>query len=87
MNKQTILEFIKKDPMSILLAIIAINLYSIGGSLNTEKEFYKQKLICIKYRKGSIPSYDLDSKLNMRKIKKRELITTGEEVCNVILAS
>ena len=73
--------------MSILLAIIAINLFSIGGSLNTEKELNKQKLICIKYRKGSIDPFYLDSKLNMKKREKREIITTGEEVCNVILAS
>ena len=33
MNKQTVLDFIKKYPMSILLAIIAINLFSIAGSL------------------------------------------------------
>ena len=87
MNKQTVLDFIKKNPMSILLAIIAINLYSIGGSLNTEKELNKQKMICIKYKKGYIEVFDLDKKLNMPKITQRKIITTGTDACNAILAS
>ena len=87
MNKQTILDFIKKYPMSILLAIIAINLYSIGGSLNTEKELNKQKLICIKYKKGYIEVFDLDKKLNMPTFSKRKIATTGSDACNAILAS
>ena len=38
--------------MSILLAIIAINLFSIAGSLKTEAELNRQKLICIEFHKN-----------------------------------
>jgi len=47
MNKKTVLAFIKKYPMSILLAIIAINLFSIAGSLKTSAKLDQQKLICL----------------------------------------
>ena len=87
MNKQAVLDFIKKYPLSILLAIIAINLYSIGGSLSTEKELNKQKMICIKYKKGSIDLVNLDKKLNMPKFSQRKIVTTGTDACNAILAS
>jgi len=46
--KEKILPFIKKYPMSILLAIIALNLFSIAGSLKTEAELNRQKLLCAK---------------------------------------
>ena len=45
------LNFIKKYPMSILLAIIALNLFSIARSLRTEAEINRDKLICIKWTK------------------------------------
>jgi len=44
--KNKILPFTKKYPMSILLAIIALNLFSIAGSLKTEAEINKQRLTC-----------------------------------------
>ena len=44
--KEKILPFIKKYPMSILLAIIALNLFSIAGSLKTSAKLDYQKLIC-----------------------------------------
>ena len=40
------LNFLKKYPMSILLAIIALNLFSIAGSLKTSAKLDYQKLIC-----------------------------------------
>ena len=46
------LNFLKKYPMSILLAIIAINLFSIAGSLNTEAKLNRMKLDCAKWRGG-----------------------------------
>ena len=67
MNKKTVLAFIKKYPMSILLAIIAINLFSIAGSLKTEAEINKQRLACIKYKKGQIDVNTLFRKLNVQK--------------------
>jgi len=45
--KNNILPFIKKYPMSILLAIIALNLFSIAGSLKTSAKLDHQKLICL----------------------------------------
>ena len=50
MNKKTVLAFIKKYPMSILLAIIAINLFSIAGSLRTSAKLDSIRLICLEGR-------------------------------------
>ena len=49
--KNKVLPFIKKYPMSILLAIIAINLFSIASSLRTEAYLNREKNLCIKYLK------------------------------------
>ena len=46
------INFLKKYPMSILLAIIAINLFSIAGSLNTEAKLNRMKLDCAKWKGG-----------------------------------
>ena len=43
--KEKIIPFIKKYPMSILLAIIALNLFSIAGSLKTSAKLDSIKLI------------------------------------------
>ena len=51
MNKKTVLAFIKKYPRIILLAIIPFNLFSIAGSLKTEAELNKQRLICVQWEK------------------------------------
>ena len=70
--KEKIIPFIKKYPMSILLAIIALNLFSIAGSLNTEAKLNQMKLDCAKWKlghgidvlkkhqgtKGAVASYD-----------------------------
>ena len=85
MNKQIFIDFIKKYPMSILLAIIAINLYSIGDSLKTEKDFYRLKLTCIKYKQGHIDPIKLQDKINMA--KKRKIITSSTKVCDAVLGS
>ena len=45
--KNKILPFIKKSPMSILLANIAFNLVSIAGSLKTSVKIDQQKMICL----------------------------------------
>ena len=45
--KNKIPPFIKKYPMSILLAIIALNLMSIARSLGTEARINQKKLICL----------------------------------------
>tara|TARA_Y100000287_G_scaffold151598_1_gene127278 strand:+ start:258 stop:482 length:225 start_codon:yes stop_codon:yes gene_type:complete len=45
--KEKILPFIKKYPMSILLAIIALNLMSIAGSLKPTAKLNQMKLVCL----------------------------------------
>ena len=85
MNKQIFIDFIKKYPMSILLAIIAINLYSIGGSLKTEQDLNRLKLTCIKYKQGHIDPLKFGNKINMA--KKLKIMTTATEVCNAVLGS
>ncbi len=57
------LNFLKKYPMSILLAIIALNLFSIAGSLKTESELNRQKLICIEFHKNKIDAFETFKKL------------------------
>ena len=46
------LDFLKKYPMSILLGIIALNLFSIAGSLRTEAKLNQMKLDCAKWKLG-----------------------------------
>ena len=46
------LNFLKKYPMSILLGVIALNLFSIAGSLNTEAKLNRMKLDCAKWQLG-----------------------------------
>ena len=48
--KEKILPFIKKYPMSILLAIIAINLFSIAGTLKKNGQLDIHKQICLRRR-------------------------------------
>ena len=49
MNKKTVLAFIKKYPMSILLAIIALNLFSIAGSLKENAKLAYYQEVCARY--------------------------------------
>ena len=51
-----ILSFIKKYPISILLALIAINLFSIGGSLMTSAKLDKMRINCAKWESNVISS-------------------------------
>ena len=49
-----ILPFLKKYPMSILLALIAINLFSIAGSLRTSAKLDKMIITCVKWQQDII---------------------------------
>tara|TARA_B100000902_G_C26475946_1_gene512426 strand:+ start:95 stop:328 length:234 start_codon:yes stop_codon:yes gene_type:complete len=60
------LDFIKKYPMSILLAIIAFNLFSIASSLKTEAKLNKQKLVCLQYKRNHINAVELIEKLKLK---------------------
>ena len=63
--KENILPFIKKYPMSILLAIIALNLFSIGGSLKNEAELNRQKLACLEYYSKKIDNEEFKKRLKI----------------------
>ena len=77
--KNKVLPFIKKYPMSILLAIIAINLFSIAGSLRTEAYLNREKNLCIKYLKLQI---NRDILIKRLKIVKQ---ANPSSLCNSIL--
>ena len=47
--KNKILNFFKKYPMTIILAIIAINLFSIAGSLKENAKLAYLKEVCARY--------------------------------------
>ena len=49
MKKDSIFSFFKKYPMTILLAIVAINLFSIAGSLKENAKLAYYKEVCARY--------------------------------------
>ena len=67
--------------MSILLSIIAINLFSIAGSLRTEAYLNREKNLCIKYLKHQI---NRDILIKRLKIVKQ---ANPSSLCNSILNS
>ena len=67
--------------MSILLAIIAINLFSISGSLRKEYYLNRDKNLCIKYLKHQV---DRDILIKKLKIVKQ---ANPSSLCNSILNS
>ena len=77
--KNKVIPLVKKYPMSILLAIIAINLFSIAGSLRTEAYLNREKNLCIKYLKHQI---DRDILIKRLKIVKQ---ANPSSLCNSIL--
>ncbi len=77
--KNKVIPFVKKYPMSILLAIIAINLFSIAGSLRTEANLNNEKNLCIKYLKHQI---DRDILIKRLKIVKQ---ANPSSLCDSIL--
>ena len=79
--KNKVIPFVKKYPMSILLAIIAINLFSIAGSLRTEAYLNSEKNLCIKYLKHQI---DRDILIKRLKIVKQ---ANPSSICDSILNS
>ena len=70
MNKDSIFSFLKKNPMSILLAIIAINLFSIAGSLKENGKSLMYKEACARY-------YAFYSSGNDEQAESREKLTAS----------
>ena len=66
--KEKILPFIKKYPMSILLAIISLNLFSIAGSLKNEAELNRQKLACLEFYANKINGEELKKRLKINSL-------------------
>ena len=67
--------------MSILLAIIALNLFSIGKSLRTEAELNNHKLTCIQWHLNQIDELEAWTKLKANVLS----ISVGvREVCKDI---
>ena len=79
--RNKVFSFIKKYPISILLAIITINLFSIAGSLRTEAYLNREKNLCIRYLKHQI---DRDILIKRLKIVKQ---ANPSSLCNSILNS
>ena len=79
--RNKVFPFIKKYPMSILLSIIVINLFSIAGSLRTEAYLNREKNLCIKYLKHQI---NRDILIKRLKIVKQ---ANPSSLCNSILNS
>ena len=79
--KNKVLIFIKKYPISLLLAIIAINLFSIANSLKTDAYLNREKNFCIKYLKHQI---DRDTIIKKLKIVKQANPST---LCDYIINS
>ncbi len=67
--KNKILPFIKKYPMSILLAIIALNLMSIAGSLKTTAKLDYKRLVCLE--KGRYTERQMQKKLGSKYYSKQ----------------
>ena len=80
MNKDSIISFLKKYPMSILLAIIALNLFSSAGSLKTEAELNRQKLICTEFYTNKIDAFETFKKLGATKGN----FKSTSQICNLI---
>ena len=79
--KNKVIPFVKKYPMSILLAIIAINLFSIASSLRTEANLNREKNLCIKYLKHQL---DRDTIIKKLRIVKQ---ANPSSICDSILNS
>lgn len=60
--KNKILPFIKQYPMSILLAIIALNLFSIAGTLKKNGKFDVHKQLCLREDAFIYGDYDYTDK-------------------------
>ena len=71
--KEKVLPLIKKYPMSILLTIIALNLFSIAGSLRETSRMDRITNLCAKYLAyARADSYDL-----RYKYQKKAMATVG----------
>ena len=71
--KEKILPFIKKYPMSILLAIIAIQLINVSGKLDQSGRYDGDKRACIRW----LVYYDVATREKEEKEQKRAAAKIG----------
>ena len=71
--KNKIINFFKKYPMTIILAIIAINLFSIAGSLKENAKLAYLKEVCARYfafySYGTDEQAESNEKITAEKVK------------------
>ena len=77
MNKDSIFSFLKKYPMSILLAIIAINLFSIAGTLKENGKILKENGKSLIYKEACARYYAFFSSGNDEQAESREKLTAS----------
>ena len=77
MNKDSIFSFLKKYPMSILLAIIAINLFSIAGSLKENGKILKENGKSLMYKEACARYYAFYSSGDDEQAESREKLTAS----------
>ena len=71
--KNKIINFFKKYPMTIILAIIAINLFSIAGSLKENAKLAYLREVCARYfafySYGTDEQAESNEKITAEKVK------------------
>ena len=77
MNKDSIFSFLKKYPMSILLAIIAINLFSIAGTLKENGKILKENGKSLIYKEACARYYAFYSSGDDEQAESREKLTAS----------
>ena len=77
MNKDSIFSFLKKNPMSILLAIIAINLFSIAGTLKENGKILKENGKSLMYKEACARYYAFYSSGDDEQAESREKLTAS----------
>ena len=77
MKKDSIFSFLKKYPMSILLAIIAINLFSIAGTLKENGKILKENGKSLMYKEACARYYAFYSSGDDEQAESREKLTAS----------
>ena len=77
MNKDSIFSFLKKYPMSILLAIIAVNLFSIAGTLKENGKILKENGKSLMYKEACARYYAFYSSGDDEQAESREKLTAS----------
>lgn len=72
-----VLLFIKKYPMSILLAVIAIQLFNISGNLAPSGKLAADKLACLEWTSQNRNSPKILTDEEVERLKKRAATKVG----------